>query len=113
LESGPFKVKKLTLYINSFTSGGGGQRGVVAPESVEMYDFQAQSWAVLPNITNSAVQVNTGSNFTNPPPPVKNVIDNASRYADPVTGRILLRISSNTTAPLFVQQGLEVEGSRT
>jgi hypothetical protein len=112
VESGPFKVKKLTLYINAFSTGGA-QRGPVNPDTYEMFDFQAQSWAALTNITNSAVVVNAGSNFSNPPPPVKNVIENAGRFADPVSGRILLRISSNSNSPLFIQQGLEVEGSRT
>lgn len=112
VESGPFKVKKLTLYINAFSTGGG-QRGPINPDAYEMYDFQAQTWTALTNITNSAVTVNAGSNFTNPPPPVKNVIENAGRFADPASGRILLRLSSNSNVPLFVQQGLEVEGSRT
>lgn len=110
-ESGPFKIKALTFYINAFGSGGG-QRGPVSPDNYEMYDYQSRAWTDLANITNSAVQVNVGSNFSNPPAPVKNVIENPARFADPATGRILLRISSNSNTPLFVQQGLQVEGSR-
>lgn len=112
LESGPFKVKSLTLYINAFGSGGN-QRGFATPDSYELYDFQAKAWTDLPNIINSAQPVNTGSYFTNPPAPQKNIIANPARFADPVSGRILLRVTSNSSnTPVFVQTGLQVEGSR-
>ncbi len=111
VESGPFKVKSLTLYINAFGSTGN-QRGPAAPDSYELYDFQLKAWTTLPNITNSAQPVSSGSNFTNPPNPQKNLIENPARFADPVTGRILLRVSSNSNSLTFVQAGLQVEGSR-
>jgi hypothetical protein len=111
VEDGPFKVKSLTLYINAFGAGSN-QRNPASLDSYEMYDYQANSWVELPNIINSAQPVSQGSNFTNAPPPQKNVIENPARFADPVTGRIMLRLSSSSSSPIFVQAGLEVEGSR-
>jgi hypothetical protein len=109
--NGPFKVKSLTLYINAFGAAST-QRNPVSLDTYEMYDYQAKSWVELPNIINSAQPVSQGSNFTSAPPPQKNVIDNPARFADPVTGRILLRLSSSSASPIFVQTGLQVEGSR-
>ncbi|HEX2913969.1 MAG TPA: hypothetical protein VH186_24405 [Chloroflexia bacterium] len=106
-----FKVKKLTLYVNSFTFAG--TRPPAIPDSFELYDFQAKTWKSVPNVNNSAVPISTGSYFSSPPTPVKNVVEDAGRYADPVTGRILLRVTnSSSNSTLFVQHSLEVEGTR-
>ena len=106
-----FKLKQLTLYLNSFSTSGG-RRDPTLPDSVEFYNFQTKSWQQpIVGLKNSAQPVLTGNNFSNVPPPVKNPIEDAARFADPNTGRILVRITAGSTG-LFVQHGLEVEGSR-
>ncbi len=110
LEQGTFKVKKLTLYLNSFATTGP-RKDPTLPDTMEFYNFQTRNWQSVPGLLNSAVPVLTGSNFSSPPIPVKNVIEDAARFVDPNTGRVLIKISSAASG-LFVQQGLEVEGSQ-
>ncbi len=108
-ERGPLKVKKLTLYVNAFTQTG--RREPTLPESVELYNFQSKSWEIWTGLTNSALQTNIGSNFSNQPPPIKNVMEDAGRFTDPQTGRILLRLNSNSSNTIFFQHSLEIEGT--
>lgn len=111
VDQGNFKVKNLALYVNSYSTSA--QRAPTLPDSFEMFDFQARSWQPLSNINNSAVGNNNNTNsFATPPTPVKNVIENAARFADPATGRILLRMNYSAAPLLVVQHGLEVEGAR-
>ncbi len=111
MEEGGFKVKNLNLYLNSIVQNGG-PRGPNLPDTIQLYDYQAKKWQTLPNVVNSALPINTGSYFATPPAPIKNSIENPGRYADPLTGRILLRLSSDANTTIFVQYGLEVEGTR-
>jgi hypothetical protein len=112
IEHANYKVSKLTLYLNSFSVTG--RREPTLPDSVELYDYQSQSWQPWNNLQNSAVQTTVGSNFTNPPPTaIKNVMEDAERFSDPKTGRILLRMNYNSSnATLLTQSGLEVEGTK-
>ncbi len=111
IERGTLKIKTMTLYLNSFTAAG--RREPTLPDLVEIYDYQARSWQSWVGLNNSALSGNTGSPFSNPPAPVKNVLEDAARFADPQTGRILLRMSYNSAnSVLFIQHELEIEGTR-
>lgn len=110
VEPGAFKVKNINLYINSYNVQG--RREPSLPDSFEMYDFQNKNWQMLKSITNSANQPLGGTNFFSPPPPVKNSIENADRYVDPITGKILVRMNNNSSSTvLFLQHSLEIEGA--
>ncbi len=110
VEQGNLKINNMGLYLNAFTTNG--NRVPTLPDSLEMYDYQAKTWQTLPGLTNSAVPVTTGSLFAAPPPPIRNPIEGSARFADPLTGRILLRMNySSNSSTLLVQHGLEIEGT--
>jgi hypothetical protein len=109
VEPASFKVNNMTFYVNSYNAQGRFDPNL--PDSIELYDFQAKGWKAI-QISNSATQAMGGSNFLSAPNPVKNVIEDAARFADPVTGKILLRLGNTAgTGAIFFQHNLEIEGT--
>jgi len=110
LEQGSFKVKRLTLYLNSYTAGS--QRGPNLPERIEMYEWQTGKWQMLSGLVNSATTPVNNSSFTSPGPKPNDISD-PSRYVDPQTGRVLLRFSiDNPNLNVLTQFNLAVDGNR-
>lgn len=110
VEQGTMKANRMALYLNSVTSSS--QRSPVLPDRIELYDWQAGKWQQLNGLANSALPQNNSTGL-NSPTPKRNEIPNASRYVDPMTGRILLRFSTDSsTLNLLTQFSLTVEGAR-
>lgn len=109
IEQGSFKLQKLQLYLNSFTSNSG--RIPTLPTTIGLYDWQRQEWIQLSGVLNSAVNNNTyGSSVTKPQIQI-NDINDAGRFANPQTGLVLLRFSSDTNA-LQIEFNLALQGMR-
>ncbi len=108
IDQGPFRVKRLTLYLNSVTSNS--QRSPTLPDRTEIFDWQSGKWEVISGLVNSAIQVPNGS--STPPSPKPNEITDPLRFVDLQTGRLLIRFSvdSNTTN-LLTQFNFFFEGS--
>jgi hypothetical protein len=105
-----FKAQHLQLFLNSFTSNG--THSPALPDASWIYDWQNQSWTMLPNLTNSATQyIANGTNSSSASLQAKpNEITDPARYADPQTGLVLLRFDSNNNN-LQIQYSLATQGS--
>ncbi len=109
VEQGPIRVKKLTLYLNSFSATS--QRNPTLPERIELYDWQSGKWQALSGLQNSAIP-QQGSQLSAPPPKANDIPDPA-RFVEFQTGRILLRFGQDSSnQSLLTQFSLAAEGSR-